>query len=265
MDNKNSPTSKMMDRFTQEQLEDIINIFETNSTTKARPLLYQRYGVKGYEVSTLYSELVQAGFSRDHMKDKWPIEQTEKFKSLVEKGYDISEIANYFQKTTSTIKNKIIKEYGCLPLIEFPDEEWRDSFSLEGYQVSNKGRIRNNITQKIYRGTFNKNDGGLEFKSCKIHRLVAEVFIPNPDNKPYVDHIDTDRANNDVTNLRWVTPKENMNNDKTRENLSEGWRKKKKKDEAVFLIKQALELVPNKLELIQLVIQTKLPNIENDI
>lgn len=43
----------------------------------------------------------------------------------------------------------------------------------------------------------------------KIHRLVAEAFIPNPDNKPEVDHIDTDKDNNNVNNLRWVTHSEN--------------------------------------------------------
>ena len=45
-----------------------------------------------------------------------------------------------------------------------------------------------------------------------IHRLVAEAFIRNPDNKPEVDHIDTNRQNNNVYNLRWVTRKENNQN-----------------------------------------------------
>ena len=49
-------------------------------------------------------------------------------------------------------------------------------------------------------------------KMFRVHRLVAAAFIPNPENKPCIDHIDGDRANDHADNLRWVTVKENQNN-----------------------------------------------------
>lgn len=53
---------------------------------------------------------------------------------------------------------------------------------------------------------------GINYKNCSVHRLVAETFLDNPNKLKYVDHIDRDKSNNDVSNLRWVTAQENLYN-----------------------------------------------------
>lgn len=85
------------------------------------------------------------------------------------------------------------------------------------YSINEKGEVRNDVTGNKKVAYVNPANGYLTvdlYKSNKptkvtIHRLLAETFIPNPDNKPCVDHKDGDRKNNRLSNLRWATYSEN--------------------------------------------------------
>lgn len=68
------------------------------------------------------------------------------------------------------------------------------------------------IKQKIDSDGYKLVHLGTDNQNIKVHRLVAEAFIPNPDNKPTVDHIDRNKCNNNVDNLRWATHKEQAQN-----------------------------------------------------
>ena len=97
-------------------------------------------------------------------------------------------------------------------------EEWRQVDGAEdGYMVSNLGRVKG-----IRKAIMGQHDNGLGYLQCKIkmkdgksrflkvHRMVAIAFIPNPENKPEVNHIDGNKRNNSVDNLEWVTHGENI-------------------------------------------------------
>lgn len=113
------------------------------------------------------------------------------------------------------------------------NEIWKDIKGYENlYQVSNMGRVKSleriiircdnktqTIKEKILKTRIGNNGYYTiilskkgEIKKIDIHRLIAIAFIPNPDNKPCIDHINGDRTDNRIENLRWVTQKENINN-----------------------------------------------------
>jgi len=118
-----------------------------------------------------------------------------------------------FQKGVQIILS-LNKHFGIekelyFPIVEFPN-----------YSISTLGNVKNIKTERVlmlncdkatgyYKVTLCKNG---KMKTVRIHNLVAKVYIPNPKNEKNVDHIDNNRLNNNINNLRWATNYENGRN-----------------------------------------------------
>lgn len=109
---------------------------------------------------------------------------------------------------------------------------WRDVVGYEGYYIVSNNGIVKSVERLVPQGkslrrvkekvkAINKTPCGYpcvtlckgrKSRTIPLHIILAKAFIPNPENKPYIDHIDTNKDNFSLDNLRWVTAKENANN-----------------------------------------------------
>ncbi len=117
-------------------------------------------------------------------------------------------------------------------------ETFKNIEGFENYSVSDLGNVRNDKTGRILkprydgRGYFNVALTNIKTRyDKKIHKLVAEAFLINPENKKCVDHIDNNKLNNKLINLRFATRRENSQNASLSSNNTSGtkgvsWRKK---------------------------------------
>lgn len=137
-----------------------------------------------------------------------------------------------------------------------PGEEWRDVVGYEGlYKISNHGRVFSLITETKGPRVMKKKRPGLLSPQLSVrngkqyitvrfgnkhhylHRLIAEAFIPNPNNHNEIDHIDRDGTNNSISNLRWVNHKMNQNNENTRRVMSVSQKGTKRPERNVPVVK----------------------------
>lgn len=116
-------------------------------------------------------------------------------------------------------------------MIRIDNEIWKDIINYEGYyQISNKGRVKsldriiincNNINQSLKGNILKERIDGSgysyvelhknnKYSIFKIHRLVAQAFIPNVNNLPFINHKDENKQNNFVENLEWCTQSYNI-------------------------------------------------------
>lgn len=137
----------------------------------------------------------------------------------VERDKIVKAVATLTEAIKTNESRRIIKELNIKFEIINSDEEWRDIEGYNGeYKISNKCRVVslkcNNFyimspgrdSQGYYTVALTKNGNP---KSHLLHVLLAKAFIPNPENKPVVNHKDGNKINNSLDNLEWVTYKEN--------------------------------------------------------
>ena len=135
-----------------------------------------------------------------------------KFENLLEQYYKVEkEMEDLIEEYNNSCNKFIYKEI------------WKKIDGFPNFLISSWGRVYNVKREVFITQTFRRyynvalsNNG--KIKHARVHRLLANAFLLNPDNKIYVDHVDGNPKNNNMINLRWTTHKENMQNRKIHKN-----------------------------------------------
>ena len=256
-----------LEDLTDEQVEYFIDTWENNRSYDAILILREKLGVGFDRISDIAKQLREAGKIRDKKHQKFSDNDISTIIDCHKRGMTSKEIEEFTGIGVKGIHKCLTNVYGkkipkFKPTLE--GEIWKDIDGCETHQVSNMGRI---YVKSINRATYGHKKHGYPHINIvddsgnnhvySVHKLVAKAFIPNPENKQQVDHIDSNPLNNRADNLRWVNPEEQYQNSESVKKKQIGQERAQKSWKLKPLIKKMLEIEPDKLELVKMIVNYK--------
>ncbi len=267
-ENNMKPERKTPIVLTKEQEQFFIETWENNQSYSATIIIREKLGLALDVIGTYAKQLRAQGKIRDKKKQRFSENEIAAYKTDYENGLTLNEIADKHHRGSKAIRRYLIVAFGGkLPKVDkrsIDGEKWADIENCDTHQVSDKGRIYVKATNQIiyghlahgYRYVYITDNNGIKHHYA-VHRLVAQAFIPNPENKSEVDHIDSNPANNDVTNLRWVNHEEQYRNEETIKKKQLGQERQQRRWKIKPLLDKIFEIEPDKIELIKMIIEYK--------